>query len=116
MRRLTGRNTGAVARRSNTSGGNSSTKQDRAGAEIRAGPQPKEEKRPKMTWYAAHLLFYVKLKRKRQTRYPVWENMVLIRARTLDEAFAEAEKRGRDDPCMEPDDTFTWNGVPAEWV
>lgn len=69
-----------------------------------------------MTWYAAHLLFHVKLKRKRQNRYPVWENIVLIKARTVDEAFAKAEKRGWDDPCMEPDDTFTWGGVPAEWV
>jgi hypothetical protein len=69
-----------------------------------------------MTWYAAHLLFYVKFKNRRQTYYPVWENIVLISARTLDEAFAKAEKRAMEDPCMEPDDTFTWGGKPAEWV
>lgn len=67
-----------------------------------------------MTWYAAHLLLYVKLKRRRQTRYPVWENIVLIRARTEEEAFAKAEDRGRADAT--PDDTFTWDGQPAEWV
>lgn len=69
-----------------------------------------------MTWYAAHLLFYVKLKRKRQTRYSVWENIVLISAKTVDEAFTKAEKRARQDACMQPDDTFTWDGEPAEWV
>jgi hypothetical protein len=69
-----------------------------------------------MTWYAAHLVFYVRFKRRRQTHFPVWENIVLIRARTLDEAFAKAEQRGRDDPCMDPDDSFRWGGRPAEWV
>ena len=67
-----------------------------------------------MTWYAAHLLLYVKLKRRRQARYPVWENIVLIRARTEEEAFAKAEEHGRADAA--PDDTFTWDGQPAEWV
>jgi hypothetical protein len=69
-----------------------------------------------MTWYAAHLLFYVKLKRKRQTRYPLWENIVLIKAKNVEEAFAKAEQRAQEDACTEPDDTFTWGGVPAEWV
>jgi hypothetical protein len=69
-----------------------------------------------MTWYAAHLLFYVKLKKKRQTRYPIWENIVLIQARTEEEAFAKAEQRARDDACMSPDESFTWGGQPAEWV
>jgi len=67
-----------------------------------------------MTWYAAHIVLYVRLKRRRQARYPVWENIVLIRARTVDEAFAKAEERGRQDAI--PDDSFTWNGEPAEWI
>lgn len=67
-----------------------------------------------MTWYAAHLVLYVKLKRRRQTRFPVWENIVLIRAKTEEEAFAKAELRGREEAI--PDDGFTWNGEPAEWV
>ncbi len=67
-----------------------------------------------MTWYAAHLVLYVKFKRRRQGRYPVWENIVLIRAKTWEEAFAKAEARGREDAL--PDDTFTWGGEPAEWV
>jgi hypothetical protein len=67
-----------------------------------------------MTWYAAHLVLYVKFKNRRQTRYPVWENIVLINARTVDEAFEKAEARGREDAS--PDESFTWGGQPAEWV
>src|SRR5262249_60029932 len=59
---------------------------------------------------------WVRFKHKRQRRYPVWENIVLISARSEEEAFAKAEKRGWNDPCMEPDETFTWGGKPAEWV
>jgi hypothetical protein len=69
-----------------------------------------------VTWYAAHLLFYVKLKRKRQIRYPIWENVVLISAKDDDDAFAKAEQRAREDACMGPDDSFTWGGEPAVWV
>jgi hypothetical protein len=67
-----------------------------------------------VTWYAAHLVLYVKLKQRRQTRFPAWENIVLIRARSEDEAFAKAEARDRQDAL--PDDSFTWNGEQAEWV
>jgi hypothetical protein len=69
-----------------------------------------------VTWYAAHLLFYVKLKRKRQTRFPIWENIVLISAKTESEAFRKAERRALEDACMQPDESFTWGGEPAEWV
>jgi hypothetical protein len=65
-------------------------------------------------WYAAHLILYVKLKDHAQRKYPVWENIVLIRARTEDEAFAKAEKRGQEDATE--DDTFRWGGRPARWV
>jgi hypothetical protein len=69
-----------------------------------------------MKWYAAHMVFYVKLKGKRQTRYPVWENIVLISGRNADEAWDKAEKRALEDPCMCTDESFTWGGVPAEWA
>jgi hypothetical protein len=69
-----------------------------------------------VTWYAAHLLFYVKLKHKRQTRYPIWENIALIKAENEEEAFTKAEKRAQADACMVPDESFTWGGEPAEWV
>ncbi len=66
-------------------------------------------------WYAAHLILYVKLKEHSQRHYTVWENIVLIKARTEEEAFTKAEQRGKKD---EGDDggTFRWDGKPAQWV
>ena len=67
------------------------------------------------TWYAAHLILYVKLKNHTQRNYPIWENIVLIKARSEEEAFAKAEARGKEE---EGDDggTFRWAGKPARWV
>ena len=50
-----------------------------------------------MNWYAAHLVLYVKYKEHSQDHFPFWENIVLIQADTDDEAFAKAERRGRED-------------------
>jgi len=68
-----------------------------------------------MTWYAAHLVMYVRFKSHTAKRVPVWENIVLIDADTEDEAFAKAERRGREDEG-DDDGTFRWQGHPAEWV
>jgi hypothetical protein len=68
-----------------------------------------------MTWFAAHIIMAVKLKAKRQTRIPVWENIVLIEAGSEAEAFAKAEERGHSDEG-DSDGTFRWNGQRAEWV
>jgi hypothetical protein len=66
-------------------------------------------------WYAAHLILYVKLKDLPQRKYTVWENIVLVKAATDEEAFAKAESRGKEE---EGDDggTFRWGGKPARWV
>jgi hypothetical protein len=66
-------------------------------------------------WFAAHIIMYVEFKTGRQTTYPVWENIVLIHAAGEDEAFAKAEKKGRE---TEGDDggTFRWDNIPARWV
>ncbi len=69
-----------------------------------------------MTWYAAHLLFYMKLKHKRQRRFHAYENIVLISAKTVEEAFAKAEKRAGEDAFMQPDDSLRYGGEPAEFV
>jgi hypothetical protein len=66
-------------------------------------------------WYAAHLVLYVKLKAGAQRPFPVWENIVLLRARSEEEALAKAEQRGRAE-AGDDDGTFRWNGKPAEWV
>ncbi len=68
-----------------------------------------------MNWYAAHLILYVRLKKGRQRHYPVWENIVLIRAATDEQAMAKAVRRGHEDEG-DCDGSFTWDGRPAEWV
>lgn len=67
------------------------------------------------TWYAAHLIMYVRYKHGKQTVFPVWENIVLIRAASEDEAFAKAEERAQLD-VGDDDGSFRWDGNPAEWI
>jgi hypothetical protein len=72
-----------------------------------------------MSWYAAHIVLYVKwkepLKTGEQQRFPIWENIILVKAATEAEAFGKAEQRGRaeEGDC---DDSFRWGGKPARWV
>ena len=68
-----------------------------------------------MSWYAAHLILYVKVKDRPQARCAVHENVVLIRASSEEEAFAKAEQRGRED-AGDDDGSFRWGGEPATWV
>jgi hypothetical protein len=68
-----------------------------------------------MNWFAAHIVMWVKMKRKRQTRFPCWENIVLIHAASEAEAFAKAEKRGHQEEG-DCGGTFRWGGQPASWV
>jgi hypothetical protein len=67
-----------------------------------------------MNWYAAHVVLYVKFKNTVQDRFPVWENVVLIEAKSEDEAFAKAEAWGATEAS--DDGSFTWEGHAAEWV
>jgi len=66
-------------------------------------------------WYAAHLILYVQFKNRPQRKVPVWENIILIKAKTEEEAFAKAEQRGKEDEG-DDDGTFKWEGKPARWV
>ena len=50
-----------------------------------------------MSWFAAHIIMAVKLKGGDQSRFPVWENIVLIGASSVDEANTKAEQRGRQE-------------------
>jgi hypothetical protein len=68
-----------------------------------------------MNWYAAHIIMYVRYKEHRQNSYPLWENVVLVRAGSADEAFAKAEKYGQAKEGEE-DGSFSWSGKPARWV
>jgi hypothetical protein len=77
--------------------------------------QESGEEEEQMNWFAAHIILVVKFKDHSQTRFPVWENIVLIRADSEEEAIAKAEARGRDDEG-DDDGTFRWGGKPAVWV
>jgi hypothetical protein len=68
-----------------------------------------------MSWFAAHLIMSVKLKGKRQRRFPVWENIVIIEADSEEQAFQKAEHWGRLEEG-DDDGSFTWGGQPATWV
>ena len=68
-----------------------------------------------MSWYAAHLILHVQLKKQHQDHFPVWENIVLIKADSEEEAFAKAEQRGHEDEGNS-NGTFRWNGQPAAWA
>lgn len=67
------------------------------------------------SWYAAHLVLYVKLKDRPQDKVTVWENVVLIHANSEEEAFEKATQRGQEEAGDE-DGSFRWNGWPAAWV
>jgi hypothetical protein len=67
------------------------------------------------TWFAAHVAMYVELEARSQRTYPAWENIVLVEADSEDEAFAKAERKGRES-AGDDGGTFTWGGIPAKWV
>ena len=68
-----------------------------------------------MSWYAAHVLMYVRLKDRTQDHFPIWENIILLNANSEEDAFIKAEKRGHED-AGDDDASFRWAGEPAEWV
>ena len=67
-----------------------------------------------MAWYAAHLVLFFRLKKRRPKRLLAWENIVLINADSEQEAFAKAEERGREDAG--DDDNLRVNDEPADLV
>ena len=68
-----------------------------------------------MPWYAAHAIMYVRFTSGKQTRYPVWENVLLINARNAASARRKAERRAKQDEG-DSGGTFRWANRPAEWV
>jgi hypothetical protein len=67
-----------------------------------------------MSWYAAHLVMCVRFRSGAQDKFPVWENVVLLSARSDDEAFAQAEAMGRS-AAGDEDPTFKWGRRAARW-
>ncbi len=69
-----------------------------------------------MTWYAAHLIQYVRFLDGIQDRYPCYENVVLIEASSVAAAVASAEDIGRTAYGADSGTGFTWDERRAEWV
>ncbi len=68
-----------------------------------------------MKWYAAHIIMYFKRRKGPQKRFLVWENIVLIRAKSSDEAYEKAEEYGRQEAAVDDTNT-TIGGHPSRGV
>jgi hypothetical protein len=64
-----------------------------------------------MSWYTAHLVMYFRWREGDQDHFPVWENIVLIQAGSVEEAFAKAEQRGKDDAAYD-DESLRYGNRP----
>jgi hypothetical protein len=64
-----------------------------------------------MNWFAAHLVFWVKLKEQPQKHFPVWENIILLQAASEEHAWHKARAHGRVE-AGDGDGTFRWGGEP----
>lgn len=68
----------------------------------------------KRIWFAAHALFYFKLKKGKQTTFTVMENVYLVHARNGNEARSRAEALAQAEAVA--DDSLTVDGKPAVMV
>lgn len=71
-------------------------------------------KRPptKRLWFAAHVLMVVKTKKRRQTRFPVFENILLVSAATAPEALETAKRFAQREAGVGGE--VLLEGVPAQ--
>jgi hypothetical protein len=68
-----------------------------------------------MTWFAASVIMVIRFQDGVQDKYPVWENVILIDASSVEEAYSKAEQYGREDESS-PDESVTWEGRVAQLV
>lgn len=66
------------------------------------------------TWYSAHIIELIQHRVRPRPPFFVHENVVLVRARTLKEAWRKAFIQGKKYAIDDP--TLTLNGKPAETV
>jgi hypothetical protein len=66
-----------------------------------------------MTWYAAHIVMQMELRGREDIL--AWENVVLVQADTVDNAYAKADAIGRIGEG-DADGTMEWDGVPARMI
>lgn len=68
-----------------------------------------------MTWYAANLIMYIRLKKGKQDHYPIQENIILIKAKDEKEAYMKATNRGKQDEG-DSSGTLYYGDDPASMV
>ena len=66
-----------------------------------------------MIWYAAHIVMQMVLDNKNDVL--AWENIVLIHAQTVEDAYSKADAAGRAGEGNS-NGTMEWDGVPARMV
>ncbi len=67
-------------------------------------------------WYAAHILLYSEFLDGIQDYYNVWENIYLISARSVDEAYSKADEIGQLEEKADKDSGHTCDDRPARWL
>ena len=68
-----------------------------------------------MTWFGASVIMVIRFQDGVQDRYPPWENVILVDALSAEDAYAKAERYGREDESSQ-DESLTWEGRPAQLV
>lgn len=68
-----------------------------------------------MAWFAAHAIFYFKLKSGQQDRYTIWENVYLIEGTDAHEALTSATAWAKEDEG-DSDGSLTMVDQPATLV
>jgi hypothetical protein len=71
-----------------------------------------------MTWYAAHIISYIRFLDGVQDKYPIYENVVLLEADSTDQAYEEAKRIGKEDydDTTDGSEGLFWEERPAVWV
>lgn len=74
-----------------------------------------EKSTARSKWYAAHIIILMRFKNGRQRTIPLYENIVLFRARSPEEAFRKAQQHGH---ASEGDTggSLTWENRPTTRV
>ncbi|MDD3020748.1 MAG: hypothetical protein PHX61_07190 [Alphaproteobacteria bacterium] len=67
-----------------------------------------------MTWFGVSVIVSLRLRRGKQVEVPVFENIILIEARTPKEAARKAARKAEAESKI--DDGLTLNGKPAHYV
>ena len=62
-------------------------------------------------WFAAHIITVFRYRKRRQRKFRVWENIVLVQAATPEEGWKKARELGEE--SVRDGSDWTVNGLPA---